>query len=254
MAVFNKISNTIAFVTGAGSGLGLGTVKRLIEQGVKGVVAFDLKKSDFTHDKLVSLEGDVTSEDDVKKALEHCKNHFGTINAVINCAGIGYAARIYDHRKDKVHPLENFKKVIEVNTVGTFNVARLAASHLAKNEMVAGQKGVIIMTSSVASYDGQIGQAAYSASKGAVNGMTLAIARDLSTAGIRCVTIAPGLFDTPLLQGLPDKVRVVLASTVPCPARLGDPMEYGHLVQAIIENPMLNGEVIRLDGALRMQP
>lgn len=252
--VFNQLSNTVAFVTGGGSGLGLGTVKRLIDQGIKGIVAFDLRKSDFTHQKLVSLEGDVTKEDDVKQALEQAEQKFGLINAVVNCAGIGYAARIYDHRKNRIHPLDQFRKVIEVNTIGTFNVARLAAPHLVKNEMVAGQKGVIIMTSSVASQDAQVGQAAYAASKGAVNGMTLAIARDLASAGVRCVTIAPGLFDTPLLQGLPDKVRVQLAATVPCPARLGDPTEYGHLVQSIIENPMLNGEVIRLDGALRMQP
>lgn len=252
--MFNQLQHTVAFITGGASGLGQGTVKRLIEKGIKGVVAFDLHKGDFAHQNLVSIQGDVTKEEDVKQALEQCSSKFGFISAVVNCAGIGYAARIYDHRKGRVHPLEEFKRVIEINTVGTFNVARLAASHLAKNEMVAGQKGVIIMTSSVASYDGQIGQAAYAASKGAVNGMTLAIARDLAITGVRCVTIAPGLFDTPLLQALPDKVRVQLAATVPCPARLGDPIEYGHLVQAIIENPMLNGEIIRLDGALRMQP
>lgn len=252
--MFNQLHNTVAFVTGGASGLGLGTVKRLLEKGVKGVVAFDLHKSDYNHKNLISLEGDVTQEESVKAALENCEKKFGFINAVVNCAGVAYGQRIYDHRKGKIHPMDQFKKVIEVNTIGTFNVARLAAPHLAKNEMVSGQKAVIIMTSSVASYDAQIGQIAYAASKGAVNGMTLAIARDLSHAGIRCVTIAPGLFDTPLLQALPDKVRVQLAATVPCPARLGDPEEYGHLVQSIIENPMLNGEVIRLDGALRMQP
>lgn len=252
--MFNKLQNTVAFVTGGGSGLGLGTVKRLIDQGIKGVVAFDLRKPDYNHDKLLCIEGDVTQEKDVGRALDQGEKKFGLIGAVINCAGIGYAARIYDYRKNRVHPLEDFRRIIEVNTVGTFNVARLAAPFLVKNETVGGQKGVIIMTASVAAYDGQIGQAAYSASKGAVVGMTLAIARDLSTAGVRCVTIAPGLFDTPLLQALPDKVRVQLAATVPCPARLGDPLEYGHLVQTIIENPMLNGEVIRLDGALRMQP
>lgn len=252
--MLNQLANTVAFVTGGNSGLGLGTVKRLIEQGVKGVVAFDLKKGDFTHQKLVSIEGDVTKEQDVKQALEQCESKFGSVNAVVNCAGIAFGHRIYDSRKNAVHPFDNFKKVIEVNTIGTFNVARLAAPHLVKNESVGGQKGVIIMTSSVASYDAQIGQVAYAASKGAINGMTLAIARDLSSAGVRCVTIAPGLFDTPLLQALPDKVRVALAATVPCPARLGDPLEYGHLVQTIIENPMLNGEIIRLDGALRMQP
>lgn len=254
MALFNKLSNTVAFVTGGNSGLGLGTVKRLIDQGVKGVVAFDLKKAEHNFPNLLSIEGDVTKENDVKTALEECEKKFGSIGAVINCAGIAYGQRIYDHRKGKIHPMDEFKKVIEVNTVGSFNVARLAAPILRKNEEVGGQRGVIIMTSSVASYDAQIGQVAYAASKGAINGMTLAIARDLAHAGIRCVTIAPGLFDTPLLQALPDKVRVALAATVPCPARLGDPSEYGHLVQSIIENTMLNGEIIRLDGALRMQP
>lgn len=252
--MFNQLSNTVAFVTGGASGLGHGTIRRLLEKGIKGIASFDLKKGEYSHDKLVSLEGDVTNEEHVKKALEECEKKFGSIGAVVNCAGIAVGARIFDTRKQKTHSLADFKKVLEVNTIGTFNVARLACPHLIKNEMVGGQKGVIIMTSSVASYDAQIGQVAYAASKGAVNGMTLAIARDLSHAGVRCVTIAPGLFDTPLLQALPDKVRVHLASTVPCPSRLGDPLEYGHLVQSIIENPMLNGEIIRLDGALRMQP
>lgn len=252
--MFTKLANTVAFVTGGGSGLGLGTVKRLVEQGVKGVVAFDLKKGTFDHAKVVNIEGDVLKEADVEKALDECEQKFGTIGAVINCAGIAYGARIYDHRKERVHPLDQFRKVVEVNAIGTFNVARLAAPKIVKNEMVGGQRGVIIMTSSVASYDAQIGQAAYAASKGAVNGMTLAIARDLATIGIRCVTIAPGLFETPMMEKLPDKVKVALAATVPCPPRLGNPLEYGHLVQTIIENPMLNGEIIRLDGALRMQP
>lgn len=252
--MFAKLANTVAFVTGGGSGLGLGTVKQLLDQGIKGVVAFDLKKGTFDHAKLVNIEGDVLKEADVESALNECEQKFGSIGAVVNCAGIAYGARIYDHRKNRVHPLDQFRKVLEVNTVGTFNVARLAASRLVKNETVAGQRGVIIMTSSVASYDAQIGQAAYAASKGAVNGMTLAIARDLATIGIRCVTIAPGLFQTPMMESLPEKVRVALAATVPCPPRLGHPQEYGHLVQTIIENPMLNGEFIRLDGALRMQP
>lgn len=252
--MFNKLANNVVFVTGAGSGLGLGTVKRLIDQGIKGVIGFDLHKGDFEHDKLLNIQGDVTKEKDVAQALDEGEKRFGLIGAVVNCAGIAHAARIYDHKKNRIHPLEEFRRIIEVNTIGTFNVSRLAAQFLVKNEDVGGQKGVIIMTSSVASYDAQVGQAAYAASKGAVNGMTLAIARDLATVGIRCVTIAPGLFDTPLLRALPDKVRVQLAATVPCPARFGDPQEYGHLVQTIIENPMLNGEIIRLDGALRMQP
>lgn len=252
--MFNQLKNTVVFITGGSSGLGFGTVQRLLEHGVKGVAAFDLRKSEFKHDNFIALEGDVTSEKDVVDALGATEKRFGLINAVVNCAGVAYGQRVFDARKNKIHPMDEFKKVVEVNTVGTFNVARLACPYLNKNEMSSGQKAVIIMTSSVASYDAQIGQIAYAASKGAINSMTLAISRDLAHAGIRCVTIAPGLFNTPLLQALPEKVKVQLASTVPCPARLGDPLEYGHLVQTIIENPMLNGEVIRLDGALRMQP
>lgn len=253
--MFNSLRESVAFVTGGSSGLGLGTVQRLLKEGVKGIVAFDLKPTDIKHEKLLSVTGDVTSEEDVQNALDKCKKKFGRLDAVVNCAGIGYAAKIYDAKRDKIHPLDQFIKVVQVNTFGTFNVSRLAVPLISQNSKEKnGTSGCIIMTSSVASQDAQIGQVAYAASKGAINGMTLAIARDLAVIGIRCVTIAPGLFNTPLLAGLPDKVRVQLAATVPCPARLGDPLEYGHLVQAIIENPMLNGEVIRLDGALRMQP
>lgn len=171
----------------------------------------------------------------------------------MNCAGIGIAVKTVS--KKGVHPLDQFERVLKVNTVGTFNVIRLVAEQMAKNEPnEGGERGVIVNTASVAAYEGQIGQAAYSASKGAIVGMTLPIARDLAQYGIRVNTIAPGLFLTPLLLRLPEKVRNQLGKMVPFPSRLGDPLEYGQLVQSIIENPMINGEVIRLDGALRMQP
>lgn len=196
---------------------------------------------------------DVTSEADVQKALDIARDKYGRLDVAVNCAGIGVAYKTYNFNKDRPHVLEDFAKVINVNTVGTFNVIRLSVGLIGKNEPNEdGQRGVVINTASVAAYDGQMGQAAYSASKGAIVGMTLPIARDLSTQGIRCVTIAPGLFDTPLLASLPQKVRDFLASTIPFPKRLGDPDEYAHLVQSVIENPLLNGEVIRLDGALRM--
>lgn len=253
--MFNSIKQTVAFVTGGSSGLGLGTVKRLLEQNAKGIVAFDLQKPQFEHPNLLFIEGDVTKEDDVSKALAETYSKFGQINAVVNCAGIAIGCKIYDGKRNLKHPSDSFMKVLQVNTFGTFNVSKLAPEYLMKNSPGEhGTAGCIILTSSVASFEGQIGQVAYSASKGAINGMTLAIARDLSSLGIRCCTIAPGLFETPMMATLPEKVRVHLAKTVPCPQRLGLPEEYGHLVQSIIENNMLNGNIIRLDGALRMQP
>jgi 3-hydroxyacyl-CoA dehydrogenase/3-hydroxy-2-methylbutyryl-CoA dehydrogenase len=177
------------------------------------------------------------------------------LDVAVNCAGIGIAAVTYNANKDRVHELNDFMKVITVNLGGSFNVIRLCAQFMSKNTPnVNGQRGVIVNTASVAAFDGQRGQAAYSASKGGIVGMTLPIARDLSSIGIRVTSIAPGLFDTPLLAGLPEKVRSYLSSTVPFPPRLGLPDEYAHLVQSIVENPMINGEVIRIDGALRMQP
>ncbi|KAG9510579.1 3-hydroxyacyl-CoA dehydrogenase type-2, partial [Fragariocoptes setiger] len=253
--MIGSVKNAVAFVTGGSSGLGLGTIRQLLNQGIKGCVAFDMNTPEFKHDNLFAIKGDVTKESDVQEALESSENRFGKIDAVVNCAGIAVAAKIYDSKREKIHSLEDFKRVLEVNTVGTFNVCRLAAPILAKNEMQAnGQRGCMILTSSTASIEAQVGQIAYAASKGAVNGMTLAIARDLSPIGIRCVTIAPGPFDTPLMSKLPPKVKQQLGATVPCPARLGDPLEFGHLVQSIIENGYINGEIIRLDGALRMQP
>lgn len=193
------------------------------------------------------------SQDDVKNALDEVKSKFGKLDCVVNAAGIAVAFKTFNSLKKQVHALEDFQRVLDVNTTGTFNVIRMSAQLMCENNPNQdGQRGVIINTASVAAYEGQIGQAAYSASKGAIVGMTLPIARDLAGDGIRVVTIAPGLFDTPLLQALPDKVRGFLAKTVPFPKRLGSPDEYAQLAQHIIENPLINGETIRLDGALRM--
>lgn len=254
------IKGLVGLVTGAASGLGKATATRLVNQGAK-VVICDLPTSDGAAvasslgSDAVFCPVDVTSEADVKSALEVTKRKFGKLDAVVNCAGIGIAVQTYNFNKLRAHELADFQRVLLVNTAGTFNVIRLSCALMHANEPnIDGGKGVIINTASVAAYDGQRGQAAYSASKGAIVGMTLPIARDLSQAGIRVNTIAPGLFETPLLASLPDKVRKFLSDNVPFPKRLGHPDEYAHLVQTIIENPMMNGEVVRLDGALRMMP
>lgn len=250
--------NTVALVTGAASGLGLATARRLLSQGARVVIA-DLPSSNGAAIAAELGENarfsptDVTSEADVRAAIALATTSFGPLTAAINCAGIAIALRTLT--KDGAHSLESFAKVLTVNTVGTFNVIRLAAESMQQNTPDAGgERGVIVNTASVAAYDGQIGQAAYAASKGAVVGMTLPIARDLSKNGIRVCTIAPGLFKTPMLAGLPEQVQNELAKNVPFPNRLGDPDEYAQLAQHILENRMLNGEVIRLDGALRMPP
>lgn len=252
--------NCVALVTGGGSGLGRAVVERFVRAGSK-VVIGDLNTSPGDElakeigDNVVFVPLDVTSEKDVNDALSVAKSKFGRLDVAVNCAGIAVAIKTYNFNKKTAHSLEAFSKVIQVNTVGTFNVTRLAAGLIGKNEGDKdGQRGVIINTASVAAFDGQIGQAAYAASKAAVVGMTLPIARDLSSQGIRVCTIAPGLFDTPMLQALPDKVRAFLSKTVPFPQRLGDPDEFAQLVESIVDNTMLNGEVIRLDGALRMMP
>ncbi|XP_014772162.1 3-hydroxyacyl-CoA dehydrogenase type-2 [Octopus bimaculoides] len=254
------LKGLVGLVTGGASGLGLAAVQRLVQQGSR-VVLCDLPNSKGAEvaSKLggncIFAPTDVTSEADVDNALAIAKNNFGRLDAVVNCAGIGVAFKVYNFKKELPHSYEDFKKVLSVNTCGSFNVIRLAVGLMGKNEPNAdGHRGVVVNTASVAAYDGQMGQVAYSASKGAIVGMTLPLARDLASQGIRCMTIAPGLYDTPLLAGLPEKVRKYLASTVPFPSRLGDPAEYAHLVQSVIENPMLNGEVIRIDGALRMAP
>ncbi|KAK2583244.1 hypothetical protein KPH14_009259 [Odynerus spinipes] len=252
------LKNTVALVTGGASGLGRGTVQRFVKQGAKVVIA-DLPSSkgqelaDELRGQAVFAPTDVTSTEDVTNALKLAKDKFGKLTSVVNAAGIAVAFKTYNFNKNEPHHLDDFVKVITVNTIGTFNVIRLAAGLIGENTPNEdGERGVIINTASVAAFDGQVGQAAYSASKGGIVGMTLPIARDLSKHGIRVVTIAPGLFDTPLLQALPDKVRNFLSKTIPFPQRLGKPDEYAQLAQHIIENPLLNGETIRLDGALRM--
>ena len=248
-----EITDAVAVVTGGASGLGLATTKRLLDAGAQ-VVVLDLRGDDVVRelgDRARFVHADVTDEDGVAGALDTAEA-MGTLRIVVNCAGTGNAIRVLS--KDGVFPLNAFRKVLDINLVGTFNVLRLAAERIAKTELIGEERGVIVNTASVAAFDGQIGQAAYSASKGGVVGMTLPIARDLASKAIRVVTIAPGLFDTPLLAGLPEPARESLGKQVPHPSRLGNPDEYGALAVHIIENPMLNGEVIRLDGAIRMAP
>ena len=252
------ISTSVVFVTGAAQGLGRATALRLGALGAKVCVvdrsaeAANAVAKEIGSNAL-ALTADVSNEEQMQAAVSRAVSEFGRINATVNCAGIAIASRTLS--KKGPHSLEQFAKVINVNVMGTFNSIRLTADVMSKNHPdVDGCRGVIINTASIAAFDGQIGQAAYAASKGAVAAMTLPIARDLSSFGIRMCTIAPGLFLTPMLAGLPEQVQTDLASTVPFPKRLGNPTEYAQLVQSIIENPMLNGEIIRLDGALRMQP
>jgi len=248
-----QIKDSVAVVTGGASGLGLATVKRLLDAGGS-VVVIDLKGEEVVAElgeRAKFVAANVTDEDAVAKALDVAES-MGPLRINVNCAGIGNAVKTVG--KNGPFPLDGFRKVVEVNLIGTFNVIRLAAERIAKTEPLGEERGVIVNTASVAAFDGQIGQAAYSASKGGVVGMTLPIARDLSRELIRVCTIAPGLFKTPLLGSLPEEAQRSLGAQVPHPARLGDPDEYGALAQHIVENPMLNGEVIRLDGAIRMAP
>jgi len=248
-----QIKDSVAVVTGGASGLGLATVKRLLDAGGS-VVVIDLKGEEVVAElgeRAKFVAANVTDEDAVATALDVAES-MGPLRINVNCAGIGNAVKTVS--KNGPFPLDGFRKVVEVNLIGTFNVIRLAAERIAKTEPLGEERGVIVNTASVAAFDGQIGQAAYSASKGGVVGMTLPIARDLSRELIRVCTIAPGLFKTPLLGSLPEEAQRSLGAQVPHPARLGDPDEYGALAQHIVENPMLNGEVIRLDGAIRMAP
>jgi NAD(P)-dependent dehydrogenase (short-subunit alcohol dehydrogenase family) len=247
------IKDAVAIVTGGASGLGLATTKRLLDRGAH-VVILDIAGEDVTTglgDRVRFAAADVTNPDAVTAALD-IADGMGPLRVVVNCAGTGDAIRVLSRKG--VYPLDLFARVININLVGTFNVLRLGAERIAKTDLVGEERGVIINTASVAAFDGQIGQAAYSASKGGVVGMTLPIARDLADKAIRVMTIAPGLFDTPLLAGMPEEAKNSLGAQVPHPARLGDPDEFGALAVHIVENPMLNGEVIRLDGAIRMAP
>ncbi|ALM82145.1 3-hydroxyacyl-CoA dehydrogenase [Bordetella sp. N] len=250
-----EIANKVFIVTGGASGLGAGTVRMLVDNGAKVVIA-DLQ--DELGGKLAQELGqhyvhcDVTQEADGKAAVAAAVA-IGPLFGLVNCAGVAPAARIVG--KNGPHALDLFQKVISINLIGGFNMMRLCAEAMGSNTPEAtGERGVLINTASVAAYDGQIGQAAYAASKAGVVGMTLPIARDLSKVGIRCMTIAPGIFGTPMIFGMPQEVQDSLAASIPFPARLGRPEDYAKLVQSIITNDMLNGETIRLDGAIRMPP
>ncbi len=253
-----QIEGSVAVVTGGASGLGLATAKRLKAAGAQ-VVILDLADNgaDVADEfGAVFARTDVTDPEQVSAALDTAAT-LGPIRIAVNCAGVGTPGRVISG-KGVVLPLEAFTKVVTINLVGTFNVIRLAAERIAATDPVGsgdhGERGVIVNTASAAAFDGQIGQAAYSASKGGVVGMTLPIARDLADKLIRVMTIAPGLFMTPMLAGLPQDAQDSLGQQVPHPSRLGDPDEYAQLVESIVTNPMLNGEVIRLDGAIRMAP
>lgn len=250
-----KLENMSALVTGGASGLGLACARRLVAKGVKVVIV------DLNHEAGAAAErelgvtyahGDVTNTDQINAALDAAER-LGTLRAMVHCAGIGGAVRLVE-KDGQPGSLEKYEQVIRVNLVGSFNMLRLSAARMAKNEAVDGERGAMVMTASVAAFEGQIGQIPYSASKAGVVGMTVVAARDLATKFIRVCTIAPGLFDTPLLARLPEPIKASLGASVPHPARLGQPDEFAQLAIHILENSMLNGETIRLDGAIRMAP
>jgi len=250
-----QIQGNVFLITGGASGLGAATARMIVDNGGKVVLA-DVQVE--AGEKLAAeLNGkfvkcDVTSEADGLAAVQ-AATALGTLRGLVNCAGVAPAVKTVG--RDGPHPLEVFQRTVNINLVGTFNMARLAADAMGKSEAgESGERGVIINTASVAAYDGQIGQAAYGSSKAAVVGLTLPMARDLSRSGIRVMTIAPGIFETPMLLGMPQEVQDALGKMVPFPPRLGRPAEYAQLARTIIENVMLNGETIRLDGAIRMQP
>ncbi|MBK6357551.1 MAG: 3-hydroxyacyl-CoA dehydrogenase [Betaproteobacteria bacterium] len=251
-----QITNKVFLVTGAGSGLGAATASALVEAGAK-VVLVDLNRQ--AGEKMVAdlgvntrfVETDVANEASAVNAINTAISTFGALHGLVNCAGVAPAEKVLG--KEGPHRLESFAKVININLVGTFNMIRLAADAMMKHEPDAnGERGVIINTASVAAYEGQLGQAAYAASKGGIVALTLPVARELARSGIRCMTIAPGIMETPMLLGMPPEVQDSLNKMVPFPTRMGKPAEYAALVRHIAENAYLNGEVIRLDGAIRM--
>lgn len=251
-----RIENRVFLLTGASSGLGLASARALVEQGGKVVLA-DINaeagaaRAEELGGNARFVQTDITREEDGRHAVATALQVFGGLHGLVNCAGIAPAEKILG--RNGVHGLDSFSRVIEVNLIGSFNMLRLAAEAMAQGEAnEQGERGVIVNTASVAAFDGQMGQAAYAASKGAVAALTLPAARDLARSGIRVMCIAPGIFETPMMAGMPQEVRDSLAANVPFPPRLGRPDEYAALVRHIIENSMLNGEVIRLDGALRM--
>lgn len=254
-----ELNGTVAIVSGGASGLGEATVRRLVARGAR-VGILDLPSSRGA-EVAAALDGaalfvpaDVADAAGVEGAVAAVVSAFGRLDVAVTCAGVGMSGRVLD-KAGAPHALDLFERIVRVNLVGTFNVLRVAASAMYRNAPNAdGERGVVVTTASVAAYDGQVGQVAYAASKGGVVSMTLPVARDLAQWGIRCVTIAPGIFDTPMLATVKEDFRARLAAGVPFPSRLGDPAEYARLVEQIVGSPYLNGEVVRLDGALRMAP
>jgi NAD(P)-dependent dehydrogenase (short-subunit alcohol dehydrogenase family) len=253
-----QIDKSTFVVTGGSSGLGQATVEMIVANGGRAVIA-DVNKA--AGEALAArlgantrfVECDVTSEAHARRAVDTALEQFGGLQGLVNCAGVGVPAKVLG--KDGPHPLDRFARIVEINLIGTFNMIRLAADAMAKaGPNASGERGVIVNTASVAAFDGQVGQPAYAASKAGVVGMTLPIARELARFGIRVVTIAPGLFETPMMAGLPEEAQQSLAAQVPFPSRLGRPAEFAALTRHIVENEMLNGETIRLDGAIRMAP
>lgn len=252
------MSGLVGLVTGAASGLGKATVQRLLSKGTaRAIAAVDVKNiPDGASDNLLPLPNvDITKEESVTKALEATVNKFGRLDFVVNCAGTGIIERTYDVKANKPHSLESFSRVLDVNVIGTFNLIRLSSGIIYKNQPDENDlRGCFVNIASIAAFEGQVGQVAYAASKGAVVSMTLTIARDLGKYGIRCVTVAPGIIDTPMLAQVPEKARKYLETLVVSPKRLGKPDEIAHAVQSILENPYINGETIRVDAGLRMPP
>ncbi|SDP71114.1 3-hydroxyacyl-CoA dehydrogenase [Halobacillus sp. SY10] len=252
------VKGVVAAVTGGASGLGEATVRKIVRNGGRVVIVDqNEEKGAALAEELGSsalfVKTDVTSADEIERMLQTTVETFGQVNTVINCAGIVTGEKVVG--RNGPHRLESFSKIIEVNLIGTFNVIRLAAEKMQENEPNEyGERGIIINTASIAAYEGQIGQAAYSASKGGVAAMTMPISRELARHGIRVMAIAPGLFETPMFEQLPEEARDALGKATPFPSRLGKPYEYAKLALSILDNPMLNGEVIRLDGAIRLQP
>jgi NAD(P)-dependent dehydrogenase (short-subunit alcohol dehydrogenase family) len=252
-----QIQGNVFLVTGGGSGLGAATAALFSQQGGKVVIADVSDAGETLARKLGAnarfIKTDVTDEASMFAAVDLCTRDLGGLHGVVNCAGVAPGERVVG--KTGPHALASFERAVKINLVGTFNAIRLAAAKMSvQPAFESGERGVIVNTSSVASMDGQIGQAAYAASKAGVNGMTLPIARELARFGIRVMTIAPGIFDTPMLQGMSEEIRASLGAQIPFPSRLGKPEEYAALVRHIVENEVLNGEVIRLDGAIRMAP
>ena len=244
-----QLSDTVALVTGGASGLGRATAELLVDRGAS-VITMDIDDAESVSPSHYHVVGDVTQEADVQRAIDDAQTRFGGLRVAVNCAGIGGGRRLVNLKGPM--SLDMFREIVEVNLIGTFNVLRLAASAISVAPLIDGERGVVINTSSIAAYDGQVGQVAYAASKAGIIGLTLPAARDMAQRQVRVVTVAPGIFDTALVGKLSEKAQESVRRTVLHPSRLGRPAEYAHLIATIVENPMLNGETIRLDGGARL--